>query len=90
MSKSLPCRLGLAFAGLLALFHAGWAALVALGWAQPLIDWIFWLHFITPFYKIQPFEFGRAVMLVAFTGIVGYVMGWVLGWLWETFGKMKK
>ena len=82
-----PNRVGLVFAVFLGLFHAGWALLVLIGWAQPLIDFVFRLHFITPVYSIQPFNIVTALGLVAFTSFVGYVMGWVAGVLWNQFHK---
>ncbi len=57
--------------------------LVALGWAQPVIDFIFWMHFIKPIYKIEPFEIGRAVILILVTAAVGFVFGFVFALVWN-------
>jgi hypothetical protein len=38
---------------------------VALGWAQALADFIFWLRFIKPIYVIEPFAIARALLLIA-------------------------
>lgn len=78
-----PIRTGLAFALFLALFHACWALLVALGLAQQLMDFVFWAHFIMPPYRIEPFEMGRAVLLVGFVSIFGMLLGWLAALFWN-------
>ena len=75
MQKLDANRTGLVFAALMAAFHLCWLLLVAIGWAQPIIDYIFWLHHIQPVYVIKPFNAGAAAMLLAFTALIGYVGG---------------
>lgn len=74
-------------AGVLALFlagwHAVWAALVWSGAAQPLLDFVFRLHMITPPYTVAPFEWRTAALLIVFTAGVGYVAGWAAGMIWN-------
>ena len=65
------------------LFHAAWAALVAAGWAQALIDFVLRLHFIKPMFEIQPFSLGTAAFLVGLTTGVGFVLGFILALLWN-------
>lgn len=78
---------GLAVGLFFGLAHLGWAILVALKLAKPLMDWILSLHFMELSYTIQPFVIGTAVFLVIVTFVVGYVFGWVITALWNAFAK---
>jgi hypothetical protein len=55
-----PVRTGLALGALIGLWHLSWSILVAFGWAQPFIDFVFWMHFLKPPYVVQPFNFATA------------------------------
>lgn len=86
-----PNVFGLTFGIFLALWHTIWSVLVATGAAQPIIDWIFWLHMITPIYKIEPFSLGRAAGLISLTGAIGYIFGFFIGLVWNRLsGKSAK
>src|SRR5579863_5146268 len=76
-------RAALVLALLLSGFHLLWALLVASGAAQPVMDFIFWLHFIQPIYVIEGFEPLRAAGLVLLTGIIGYAIGGCFALLWN-------
>jgi hypothetical protein len=78
-----PNRAGLVLGALLGSWHLLWSLLVALGVAQPLIDFLFWIHFIRPVYVIEPFAIGRAAILVLVTAGIGYITGFVFGKLWN-------
>lgn len=78
-----PDRTALILAILLGSWHLVWALLVAAGWAQPLIDFIFWIHFVKPVYVIQKFNIGIALLLVGITAAIGYVIGWIFAVLWN-------
>ncbi len=78
-----PIKAAVTLAVLLMLFHACWAATVAIGWAQPLINFILRLHFIQPFYVILPFDFVTAFMLLAMAGAAGFIAGLVFATLWN-------
>ena len=83
MQKISANRAGLVLAALLGGMHLLWALLILAGWAQPVIDFIFWLHMIKPVYVVEPFAIGRAVGLVVLTAAVGYGAGWVLAAVWN-------
>ena len=76
-------KVGLAAGIILGGTHLCWSALVALGWAQRVADFIFWMHFIKPIYVIEPFEITRAFILILVTAAIGFVLGsagaWALG-----------
>lgn len=82
-----PARIGIIFGLFLMLVHAGWAALVAVGWAQALMDFVFWAHFITPPYRIEPFDTGRAATLLVLVLVAGMVMGVAGGAIWNLFAE---
>ena len=87
MSRTNPHSFGLVFGIFLAVWHTLWAFLVWFGAAQPLIDFVFRLHMITPPYKIAAFNLGTAASLVLVTAVIGYVMGWIMGFLWNRLGQ---
>jgi hypothetical protein len=63
--------------------HLVWALLVASGLAQPLMDFVFWLHFIRPVLVIEGFDPLHAAGLVLFTAAVGYSLGCAFALLWN-------
>jgi hypothetical protein len=83
MTDINPNKAGLAVGALFGAWHLTWSLLVAFGLAQSLIDFLFWIHFIKPVYVIEPFEIGRAALLVAVTVAIGYVIGLVFAILWN-------
>ena len=74
---------GMVMGALFGAWHLAWSLLVAIGVAQPLIDFVFWMHFIKPVYVIEPFDVTRAVILIVLTAVVGYVMGSAFALLWN-------
>ena len=80
-------RTGLVLGILLGGFHAVWAALVAGGWGQPLLDLIFRLHFIDPPYHVAPFQIGTAALLVGLTFVLGGFSGMAFAVVWNRLAR---
>lgn len=79
--------LGLIVGSFSGLVHLLWALLVASGLAEAFMTWVYWLHFLTNPFQVTQFVLSRALALVLFTAIVGYISGWVLGYLWNRICK---
>jgi hypothetical protein len=83
MQSLNPHKAGLAVGAVLGGWHFLWSLLVAAGWAQPFIDFIFWIHFIKPIHVIETFAVGRALLLILVTAAIGYAIGATFGVLWN-------
>ncbi len=62
----------------LAFVHLCWIIAVALGWGQPLMDFIFKIHMLNSPLQVQAFNPGYAVTLLIVTFTVGFSMGVVI------------
>jgi hypothetical protein len=78
-----PNKVGLVVGAVIALWHIFWAALVLVGFAQPLIDFVFWAHMIQPVYVVKTFDPKAAITLIAITFIIGYAFGFAGGVIWN-------
>lgn len=78
-----PNKVGLLLGMLLGGSHVIWALLVLLGWAQPVIDFVFWAHMIRPVYLIKAFESSAALTLVVVTFVIGYAFGFIGALVWN-------
>ncbi|MFA5789349.1 MAG: hypothetical protein WC924_05885 [Candidatus Gracilibacteria bacterium] len=76
-------RAGLILGTFVGGLHLVWSLLVAANWAQPLMDFIFRMHFLSNPYELSTFNLGMASLLVIITFVVGYVCGLVLSFLWN-------
>ena len=68
-------------------WHVLWSILIILGAAQPLLDFIFWIHMISNPYQITGFNLTQSVILILVAFVVGYVGGWIFAWLWNMMHK---
>ncbi len=71
-------------------WHAFWSLLIFIGLAQPLIDWIFWLHMITPVYHVTGFNATQAGLLILVTFGIGYLAGYLFAMLWNSLQKKRR
>lgn len=75
-----------AIAGLcLASLHFFWVLLVALGWAQSLMDFIFKLHMLSPPFQVQVFSLPLALGLIGITFLMGCFYGAVFYFIKNRF-----
>ena len=78
-----PNKTGLIIGALGGGWHIVWAVLVAAGWAQALLNFVFWMHFLASPFVVQPFRAGVALILIVVTTVFGYAVGYILGVLWN-------
>ena len=78
-----PCKTAATFAILLGGFHLVWIMLIAFGWAQALVDFIFWAHMIDLSFVVKMFDTTAAVTLVVITSIIGAIFGYVMAIVWN-------
>ena len=83
MTSMSPNKVGLVLGVFLGVWHSLWALLVALGWAQTVLDFVFWMHFLKPAYVVGSFDGSTALVLIGITASIGYATGFVFGVLWN-------
>ncbi len=80
-------KLGLVAGIFLAILHAFWAIIVAVGVAQTSLDWIFPMHFVNSTFSVATFNIGNALILIVLAFVGGYVSGWIFACLWNFISK---
>jgi hypothetical protein len=83
--KISPTKAGIVLGIVLGAWHLCWSILVATRWAQPVVDFVFWMHFIKPVYVIEPFELTRMIILVVVTTALGAAIGALFAVVWNLF-----
>ena len=78
-----PNKIGLVIGVLTGGWHLFWSLLVVIGWAQPLLDFIFWAHMIKPVYLVKPFDLTAALALILITSVIGYIFGFLGAVIWN-------
>jgi hypothetical protein len=87
MSQLDRNKTGLAAGLFLGGWHLVWSILVAVGWGQPLIDFILWMHMVHLQYVVGPFELKAAAVLVPLTALFGYALGWIFAAVWNVLHR---
>ena len=78
-------KTGLVVGTFLGLWHLVWSTVVKIGLAQPLLNFIFRMHFLNNPFQVSSFGIKRAVALIGITTVIGYIAGWVIAFLWNKF-----
>ena len=91
MHKINGNKLGLALGGFLGFFHLVWSVLVYLGWAEPLMNFIYQLHFMSSSAPmLDEFNALNALELIVVTSVIGYAIGNVFAFFWNWAFKAKQ
>lgn len=80
-------KTGLILGGFFGFMHLCWGFLVALGLAQPLMDFIYSIHFMNNPFIISGFSIITLLLLVIVTGVIGYIFGYVFAYIWNLIHK---
>ncbi len=76
-------KVALVLGSFVGLVHLGWSLLIAFGWAEPLINFIYKMHSLNNPFTVMPFDLMRSVELVVITFLVAYVVGYVFATIWN-------
>jgi len=76
-------KVGLVVGSFAGLVHLVWSVAIALGFAQPWIDFVYRIHSLNNPFTVMHFELGKAVGLIILTFIIGYIVGYVFAALWH-------
>jgi H+/Cl- antiporter ClcA len=60
-----------------------WSVLVAIGAGQSVVDALDKLNFVSTSTKVQPFDLGTAILLIAVSGLFSYAFGHMLALIWN-------
>ena len=82
-----PTKTAVAVGTVIGLWHLVWVALVGIGWAKPVMDFILQLHFIRVQYALAPYAATTAGELILLTFAIGATFGFIFAviWNWLTF-----
>ena len=85
--KLNPHKTGLSLGFFFAGAHTVWSLLVALGFAQTLMNWSLSLHMVNSPMTVGAFNLTTAATLIVVTAVVGYAIGWAFSWVWNQVHK---
>jgi hypothetical protein len=76
-------QIGLTVGVSIALLHLIWNVLIYFKVAQVFLNWIYLMHSMNNPFKVMAFNLTRALTLIGFTFIVGYVVGYIFTLVWN-------
>lgn len=79
----------LMFGTFAAVVHIVWSLLVFLGFAKSYLDWMLGLHFLNNPFRVAPFNTITALILIATTFVLGYLVGWLFASVWNYLHKSR-
>ena len=82
-----PVKAGMAVGGTAVVMHIIWAVIVALGWGQGFLNFVFTAHMVRPQFVVGSFDFATTLMLLVLVGLVGYVVGFIFANVWNRVGS---
>lgn len=78
-----PSKTALALGAFVAVMHVIWSVLIALGWAQAIIDFKLGAHMISASVTVQPFNLMTSVTMIIVYAAVGWVVGHIFARVWN-------
>ena len=83
MNHINPRKTGLAVGKLVGGVHLVWAILVALGWAQALVNFSQWAHMLSVPVIVEPFNLTAAITVILVATAIGFVLGYMFAKIWN-------
>ena len=80
-------KVGLVLGSFVAFLHIVWVFLIVLNWAEPLLHFIYRMHFIQIPVTFLPLDLGRAAVLILIAFVVGNIMGNLFSFFWNRINK---
>ncbi|MDP3646010.1 MAG: hypothetical protein Q8R25_02905 [bacterium] len=78
-----PKKVAIVFGLILAAVHVVWVTLVALSWAQPLVDFSLWAHMVNFPVVVGSFDVTAAVTVIVVAFLIGSTIGYVGATIWN-------
>jgi len=73
----------------IAVIHALWALLVAIGVGETYLNWIFPLHFLNNVYSVSDFNIMTAIILVIIAFVFSYIAALLFAIIWKMVVKKR-
>ena len=78
-----PAKAGLALGGLVGGVHVVWSILIALVWAQALVNFSMWAHMVSVPVVVGQFDFTAAITVILVATAIGFVLGYAFAKIWN-------